>query len=85
MEFARIPPGTFLMGSALNDPGRKEDEAQHEVEITRPFYMGVHEVTQEQFERVMALNPSLFSATGKAMQEKRRRENLDAFKRINSG
>jgi len=31
---------------------------QHEVTLTKPFYMGKHEVTQEQYEAVMGKNPS---------------------------
>ena len=33
--------------------------------ITRPFYLGMYEVTQEEYQRVMGTNPSEFSATGK--------------------
>jgi formylglycine-generating enzyme required for sulfatase activity len=39
-------------------------ERQHDVEITRPFYIGVFEVTQGQYEAVMKRNPSYFSANG---------------------
>ncbi len=49
MKLALIPPGTFLMGSPENEPGRNPDEFQHEVTLTRPFYMGIHEVTVGQF------------------------------------
>jgi formylglycine-generating enzyme required for sulfatase activity len=38
---------------------------QHRVRITRPFYLGTYLVTQGEYERVMASNPSEFSATGK--------------------
>ena len=38
---------------------------QHQVRITKPFYMGIYEVTQEEYQRVMGVNPSEFSATGK--------------------
>jgi formylglycine-generating enzyme required for sulfatase activity len=34
------------------------------VRITRPFYLGGYEVTQEEYQRVMAWNPSEFSPTG---------------------
>ena len=43
-ELAWIEPGQFVMGSPPSEAGR--DETQHEVRISRGFYMGVHEVTQ---------------------------------------
>jgi formylglycine-generating enzyme required for sulfatase activity len=50
MELVPIPPGKFLMGSPDEEPGRQVDEGpQHEVIITRPFYMAVHDVTVGQF------------------------------------
>lgn len=57
MQLKPIPPGKFVMGSAK---GRSNEEPQHEVILTKPFYLGVHEVTQEQYERVMGRNPSIF-------------------------
>ncbi|MCI0460597.1 MAG: SUMF1/EgtB/PvdO family nonheme iron enzyme, partial [Gemmataceae bacterium] len=62
MRLVLIPAGTFIMGSPPTEVGDYEDE--HKVEITRPFYMGVYEVTQAQYERVMGSNPSWFSAGG---------------------
>jgi formylglycine-generating enzyme required for sulfatase activity len=64
MKLVLVKPGTFLMGSPPDEAGRFEDEDQHEVEITRPFYMGAYEVTQEEYERVLDNNPSWFSSTG---------------------
>jgi formylglycine-generating enzyme required for sulfatase activity len=64
MKLVLVKPGTFLMGSPADEKERRPDEDQHEVEITRPFYVGVYEVTQEQYERVMGQNPSHFSSTG---------------------
>src|SRR5262245_23820629 len=58
MKFAPIPAGTFLMGSPHEEKQRSKDEEQHEVEITRPFYLGVFEVTQKQWRTVMGTNPS---------------------------
>jgi sulfatase modifying factor 1 len=49
MELALIPPGAFLMGSPEDEAGRSGDEHQHEVEITRAFWLGVHPVTVGQF------------------------------------
>ncbi len=57
----RIEPGTFTMGSPQDELGRKGGEMQHEVTLTRPFYIGVFEVTQCQWERVMGDWPSHFS------------------------
>jgi formylglycine-generating enzyme required for sulfatase activity len=69
MKLVLIPAGKFLMGSPEGEPDResweKGNEWQHEVEITRPFYLGIHEVTQAQYEKVMGTNPSYFSATGR--------------------
>ena len=58
MEFASIPAGKFLMGSPKTEKERDPDETQHEVTLTQGFRMGVHEVTQAQYEQVMGKNPS---------------------------
>ena len=60
MEFASIPAGKFLMGSPATEKERSQDETQHEVTLTQGFRMGVHEVTQAQYEQVMGQNPSHF-------------------------
>ncbi len=65
MKFTLIPAGKFTMGSPKGEVERREDEAQHEVEIGKPFYLGTYEVTQEQYEKVMGTNPSDFRPTGK--------------------
>lgn len=49
MKLARIPAGTFQMGSPRSERERDSKEELHEVTITRPFYLGVYEVTQAQF------------------------------------
>jgi len=49
LEMVLIPAGKFMMGDPGND---------HEVTLTKPFYMGKYEVTQEQWLIVMANNPS---------------------------
>jgi formylglycine-generating enzyme required for sulfatase activity len=64
MKFVRIEPGKFRMGSPPREVGRGDNEAQHEVEITRPFCLGVYEVTQAQYRQVMGMNPSYFSLKG---------------------
>jgi len=66
MRLAPISAGEFTMGSPESEPLRPDGgrEQQHKVKITRPFFMGAYEVTQEQYERVMGQNRSAFSATG---------------------
>ena len=58
------PPGSFLMGSPPDEPGREKDEDQKRVSLSRGFWLGKFEVTQEQYRRVMDKSPSYFSATG---------------------
>ena len=48
----RIEPGNFQMGSPSGELGRDTDETQHSVTITEPYYIGVFETTQKQFEYV---------------------------------
>ena len=79
MKLVLIPPGEFTMGSPreqikeeLKTPGIEDwykdrlpgEGPQHKVRITRPFFLGVFLVTQEEYQRVMGDNPSEFSATG---------------------
>jgi len=51
MKLALIPAGKFTMG---------EGSDQHEVTLSKPFYMGVMEVTQAQYQAIMGTNPSFF-------------------------
>jgi formylglycine-generating enzyme required for sulfatase activity len=58
MKFRLIPPGEFLMGSDKGDPN---EAPVHKVTLTRPFYLGLYEVTQEEYEAVIGSNPSKFN------------------------
>lgn len=60
MKFVYIKPGSFMMGSPSNEPGRHDDETQHNVTLTKGFYMQTTEVTQSQWKAVMKNNPSHF-------------------------
>jgi len=59
MVFRYCPPGTSMMGSPVDELGRYNNEDLHLVTLTKPFYMGVFEVTQKQWELVMGNNPSI--------------------------
>jgi formylglycine-generating enzyme required for sulfatase activity len=60
MKLVLIPKGTFVMGSPESEEGRQMDETQHEVTISKDYYLGVTEVTQGQYQKVMGNNPSYF-------------------------
>ncbi|MFC1540278.1 formylglycine-generating enzyme family protein [Gemmatimonadota bacterium] len=60
MRFRLIPAGSFMMGSDTPQ-AQQDEEPLHEVILSEPFYLGIHEVTQEQFRRVMGTNPSSFT------------------------
>ena len=64
MEFKLIPAGTFIMGDASGE----DDETPHEVTLTKPFKMGVHEVTQAQYEQVMGVNPSEYKGANNPVE-----------------
>ena len=50
IEMVLISAGKFLMGSPESEKGRRENEKQHEVTLTKPYYMGKYAVTQKQWE-----------------------------------
>jgi hypothetical protein len=79
MRFRLVPPGEFLMGgtpeeieAALAAVGNDEywksrirsESPRHKAILTRPLYLGVHEVTQAQYELLCGKNPSHFAAAG---------------------
>ena len=71
MKLAQIKPGRFIVGSPKGEEfgDWAGHEKQHSVEITKPYYMGVYEVTQKEFERVMGKNPSWYSRLGGGKKE----------------
>ncbi len=58
MHLVLIPAGEFSLGSPASETGREGDEHPHRVRITQPYYLGIHEVTQKQYEAVMSAKPS---------------------------
>jgi formylglycine-generating enzyme required for sulfatase activity len=63
-ELVLIEAGSFTMGTPDGEVLREPQEELHRVELTRDFYLGRHEVTQEQWRRVMGSNPSRFTDCG---------------------
>jgi formylglycine-generating enzyme required for sulfatase activity len=78
MKLVRIPAGKFKMGSPNDEADRQPGETQHEVQLTRSFYLGACEVTQAQYKKVIGTNPSFFSAAGRG-QASVRGLNTDDF------
>jgi formylglycine-generating enzyme required for sulfatase activity len=60
MEMVLIPAGTFMMGSPDSEADRDDNETQHQVTISKPYYLGKYPVTQAQWQQVMGNNPSHF-------------------------
>ena len=65
IELVRIPAGSFTMGAPEDEVGNLGGtETQHEVTLTRDYWIGMTELTQGQFENVMGYNPSTNTACG---------------------
>jgi formylglycine-generating enzyme required for sulfatase activity len=63
-EMALIPAGEFQMGSESPEASKYEKPV-HTVLISRPFWLGKTEVTQELFQAVTGFNPSKFKNGGR--------------------
>ena len=48
-ELKLMPTGRFQMGSPRREPGRRANESQRTLTLQRPFYLGIHEVTNAQY------------------------------------
>src|SRR5205085_1395416 len=64
MKLALLPAGKFKMGEP-NPNGRSkqgDDLPDREVTISKSFYLGLYEVTQSEYEKVVGRNTSYFNA-----------------------
>ncbi|MBF0185500.1 MAG: formylglycine-generating enzyme family protein [Magnetococcales bacterium] len=68
MEFILIPAGRFLMGTPFAADVSEDEMPQHEVIISRPFYLGRYEVKQAEWEAVMRSNPSEFKGADRPVE-----------------
>ena len=76
MTFVLIPAGEFRMGSTDGDD---DERPVHTVRISQPFYLGIHAVTQGQWEAVMGNNPSQFKGDPNRPVERVSWEDVQAF------
>jgi UDP-2,3-diacylglucosamine pyrophosphatase LpxH len=60
MEFLWAPPGEFMMGSPDTEAQRGDDERQQRVKLSKGFWIGKYEVTNEQWDRVLRSNPGVW-------------------------
>jgi formylglycine-generating enzyme required for sulfatase activity len=79
LEMVLIPAGIFMMGSQESEAGRNGDETQHQVTISKPYYLGKYPVTQAQWQQVMGTNPSKFKSNGLAPVENVSWDDTQAF------
>jgi len=68
MVMRLLPAGTYIMGSPEGEVGRKDGETQHKVTLTKPFYAGVFEVTQNQYELVTGSTPSEYQGDARPVE-----------------
>lgn len=84
IQMIYCPPGEFIMGSPMGEDGRDADEVQHRVCLTKGFWLGKFEVTQEQWRSVMGRNPAHFRGDEKRPVERVSWEDCQRFvKKIN--
>ena len=61
LTYVWMPPGTFTMGCSPGDSDCDDEEKPaHQVTLTKGFWIGQTEVTEEAFQRVTGHNPSHF-------------------------
>jgi hypothetical protein len=58
MKLVLIPKGTFTMGSPESEERRRPQESQHDVTLSKDYFIGAYEVTQSEYQQVMNKNPS---------------------------
>jgi len=70
IEMVMIPPGSFSLGSTVNEKGHREVESPvRTVKLSQPFYIGRYEITQAQYVAVMGFNPSAFEGESLAIDQ----------------
>jgi formylglycine-generating enzyme required for sulfatase activity len=97
LELVLIPAGEFMMGGdeSPEEVARKSgwdgakdwcknEHPQHKVRITKPYYMGKYEVTQEQWERVMGNNRSRFKGAKNPVDTVSWNDTQEFIKKLNA-
>ena len=69
LEMIWVEPGTFIMGSPRGEKGHEGKELQHQVTLSRGYYLGKYEVTQSQWAKVMGTQPSKFKGPKRPLEK----------------
>jgi sulfatase modifying factor 1 len=69
LEMLWVEPGTFEMGSPSSEKDRWDNETRHSETLTEGYWLGKHEATQSQWERVMGDNPSKFKGANRPVEQ----------------
>jgi formylglycine-generating enzyme required for sulfatase activity len=80
IDLKLLPAGTFTMG----EQGGGSDETPHEVTLTRAFYIGVYEVTNAQWERVMGSLPSHWKEADRPVETVNWEEAIEFCRRLSA-
>jgi formylglycine-generating enzyme required for sulfatase activity len=75
IEFQRLPPGNYRLGSPESEADREGQETLHEASLSLCVGVATTEVTQRQWRAVMADSPSRFASCGDDCPV----ESIDAF------
>ena len=65
MEMIYVGPGEFMMGS---NNGYNNEEPVHKVRLTKGYWLGKYEVTQQQWQSAIGSNPSYFKGGNKPVE-----------------
>ncbi len=68
IRFRYVPPGSFLIGSRLGEPGRESDEDQVELTLPKAYWLADQECTQEQWMALQPSNPSLSRGSSRPVE-----------------
>ena len=70
IELVWIPPGTFMMGAPRSDKEARDNEfPRHRVTLTKGFWMGKYEVTQQQYLKIMGNQPSHYKGRNRPVEK----------------
>ncbi len=81
MKFVLIPPGEFMMGSPAGD-NEADEQPQHKVKITKPFYLQTTEVTQAQWKAIVGGDMSYFKGDNRPVDSVKLEEVQEFLKKL---